>query len=100
MPKRTDACAIELSREQLERGHNLTEALANELSDAIEQGALGDGDLLPPERWLAGKLRLGRVTVRNAYRRLVQAGLAEARPGMGYRVRRRHTWTPQDLSIA
>lgn len=68
---------------------SLAEALAGRLAAAIERGAVEVGELLPPERELAVRHRLGRVTVRTALGRLVRTGLIESRPGVGHMVVRR-----------
>ena len=68
-------------------GVSLTEGLFSELARAIrKEGGEKSGDLLPSERELAGRFRLGRVTVRNALGRLVREGLVEPLPGLGYRI--------------
>ncbi|HOX05251.1 MAG TPA: GntR family transcriptional regulator [Planctomycetota bacterium] len=65
------------------------ESLAASLSGAIGGGEIMPGEMLPPERALAARHRVGRVTVRTALRRLVRDGLAECVPGVGYVVSRR-----------
>ncbi len=70
-------------------GKSLAASLAERLAEAIERGAVGVGELLPPERELAARHQLGRVTVRTALSRLVGIGLVESRPGVGHVVVRR-----------
>jgi GntR family transcriptional regulator, N-acetylglucosamine utilization regulator len=53
------------------------------LGEAIERGALGAGDALPPERELARSLGISRVTVRKALAELVDSGRLQARRGSG-----------------
>ncbi len=60
--------------------------LARNLSDAINQGQLKEGDYLLPERELAQLLGLSRVTVRKAYQLLLQKNLVSSRQGDGTRV--------------
>lgn len=50
---------------------------------AIEQGVLKPEDTLPPERDLANKLGISRVTVRKAVGSLVEEGLLVQRQGAG-----------------
>jgi DNA-binding LacI/PurR family transcriptional regulator len=65
-------------------GRTLADALAASLREAIENGTVGIGELLPPERELARRHKLGRVTVRTALGVLVSLGLIESRPGAGH----------------
>lgn len=60
--------------------------IAAALRGAIESGALGPGDRLPPARELAGQLGVNFNTVARAYRLLAERGYAEPRPGRGTRV--------------
>jgi GntR family transcriptional regulator len=61
--------------------------LARTVADAIHAGELASGAPLPTERWLSQALGLSRVTVRAAYRALVEDGLLETRAGSGNYVR-------------
>lgn len=61
--------------------------LARSIGEAIVRGDLAAGAALPTERGLAEDLGLSRVTVRAAYRALVEDGLIEARAGSGNYVR-------------
>jgi len=65
-------------------GRSLTDSLAASLARAIAGGEAAPGGLLPPERALAARHRVGRVTVRSALARLVRDGLVNCVPGMGY----------------
>jgi DNA-binding FadR family transcriptional regulator len=56
--------------------------LAN-LRKAIETGAYGEGDQLPPERQLAATFNAARSTVRRALDQLERAGLVSRRLGSG-----------------
>ena len=49
----------------------------------IESGRLGPGDSLPPEREIAGRTGLSRVTVRRAVQSLVRSGRLVQRHGSG-----------------
>ncbi|WP_051791833.1 FadR/GntR family transcriptional regulator [Amycolatopsis jejuensis] len=53
----------------------------------LDEGVLGPGDRLPPERELAGRLSLSRSTIREAFHELELKGLVERRQGRGTRVR-------------
>ena len=58
-------------------------AISAHLRRAIETGAYGDGDQLPPERELAVTFRAARSTVRRALDQLESAGLVSRRLGSG-----------------
>jgi GntR family transcriptional regulator, transcriptional repressor for pyruvate dehydrogenase complex len=51
--------------------------------DLLARGRYQPGDRLPPERTLADGLGLSRPTLREALRRLTEAGLLESRRGSG-----------------
>lgn len=53
------------------------------LRDAIAEGRYAVGALLPTEAELCDTLRVSRHTIREALRRLVEAGLVERRQGAG-----------------
>jgi DNA-binding GntR family transcriptional regulator len=53
------------------------------LRDAIAEGRYPVGTLLPTEAELCASLRVSRHTIREALRRLVEAGLVERRQGAG-----------------
>lgn len=57
------------------------EDVATQIREQIAQGALREGDKLPPERALAEALGVSRNTVREALRSLEYAGLLAQRPG-------------------
>ncbi len=58
-------------------------AILSELRRAIETGAYGEGDQLPPERQLAATFNAARSTVRRALDQLERAGLVSRRLGSG-----------------
>ena len=58
-------------------------AILAHLRRAIETGAYGEGDQLPPERQLAVAFRAARGTVRRALDQLEEAGLVSRRLGSG-----------------
>ena len=58
-------------------------AISAHLRRAIETGAYGEGDQLPPERELAATFRAARSTVRRALDQLERAGLVSRRLGSG-----------------
>lgn len=57
--------------------------IVDRLGDAIRDGTLAPGDRLPPERELAERFGVSRVTVRDALRALEVMGLVEVRVGAG-----------------
>lgn len=63
------------------------DAVERALKDAILGGEFTPGSKLPPERELALRFDINRVTLRTALTRLGQAGLLEVRQGRGYTVR-------------
>lgn len=65
--------------------------VAQALTQRIEQGQYRIGDRLPSVRALCRELGVSVSTVQEAYRRLEESGLAEARPRSGYYVLPRPT---------
>jgi DNA-binding FadR family transcriptional regulator len=63
------------------RGGNAFEETVERLLQAIKLGVVGHGDRLPPERELAPRLGISRVTLREAIRALQQEGFVESRRG-------------------
>ena len=61
------------------RTGNAFEETVERLLDGIRLGVHSRGDRLPPERELAGRLGVSRVTVRDALRELAAAGYVETR---------------------
>ena len=64
-----------------------SESLQIRLEEAILSRQYPPGDRLPSEREIMGQLKVGRGTVREAYRSLQQKGLIEIRHGGGAFVR-------------
>lgn len=76
----------------------VTSWLAAQLRTAIADGRLAAGDRLPPTRALAAELRIARGAVVEAYGRLTEEGLVDARTRSGTRVRAtRRARTPTTL---
>jgi DNA-binding FadR family transcriptional regulator len=65
------------------RDGNAFEITVERLAQAIKLGAVPAGDRLPPERELAERMQVSRVTLREAIRALRQAGFVESRRGRG-----------------
>ncbi|WP_319532629.1 GntR family transcriptional regulator [uncultured Cohaesibacter sp.] len=57
--------------------------LADAIRMLIDEKDLTTGSALPPERELAQQLKVGRITVRNAYKELIESGILEVRQGSG-----------------
>lgn len=70
--------------------------LALALEGAIRSGALVSGTRLDNEIELAARLRIGRVTVRSALQRLVDAGLVVRTRRVGTYVTSPHRWARPD----
>ena len=66
-----------------DRPESLYKQLSKSLNRAIQQGLLAPGDALMPERELAAKLNMSRITVRKAIDQLVEIGLLNKRQGAG-----------------
>src|SRR5215210_2768657 len=65
----------------------IVDELEDRLAQAILDGSLAPGQLLPPERTLAEQHDVNRTSVRQALARLERSGLIETRQGSGSRVR-------------
>jgi DNA-binding FadR family transcriptional regulator len=63
------------------RTRNAFEETVERLLQAIRLGVAAPGEKLPPERELAARLGVGRVTLRDAIRALADAGYVESRRG-------------------
>ncbi|MFC4612708.1 FadR/GntR family transcriptional regulator [Streptomyces maoxianensis] len=74
----------------------LADRVAVILAEEIESGRLAEGDKLPTEVALVKQLGVSRTVVREAVSRLRNAGLVEARQGLGVFVMPRRT-RPLDL---
>ncbi|HZI17640.1 MAG TPA: winged helix-turn-helix domain-containing protein [Pyrinomonadaceae bacterium] len=68
-------------------GETKTAQIFNQLASAILAGKFSAGDLITSERELAERLGVSRNIVRNAYRRLEEAGLIETSSTSNRRVR-------------
>lgn len=60
--------------------------VSNILAKRIEEGKYGVGDLLPTEIELCEEFEISRYTVREALRRLTEAGLVRRRQGSGTQI--------------
>ncbi|MGC0327206.1 GntR family transcriptional regulator/MocR family aminotransferase [Streptomyces sp. SAI-170] len=68
---------------RLDAAQGRRSALESALRDAIREGRLATGTLLPSTRGLASELGLSRGTVTAAYDQLVEEGYLTTRPGSG-----------------
>ncbi len=64
-------------------GRPAYQQIEEQVADAIAAGALGPGDRLPPERDLAVRLGVSRMTVRQAFDALARRDLVERGVGRG-----------------
>lgn len=81
--------------ERIEPRETAAETCARSIRTLIVSGQLEPGDRLPPERALADKLGVTRVTLRSALAQLAATGLVRAKQGSGYTVQDyRHTGGP------
>jgi GntR family transcriptional regulator, transcriptional repressor for pyruvate dehydrogenase complex len=62
---------------------NVFESTVEQLATAIRLGVFAEGQLLPPERELAERLRVSRMTLREAIGALRDSGLVTTRRGRG-----------------
>jgi GntR family transcriptional repressor for pyruvate dehydrogenase complex len=67
-------------RQEMNDGR-VSETITRRIRKAITEGRLAPGEKLPAEREMAGRLRASRVSVREAYRSLAEAGLISIRRG-------------------
>jgi GntR family transcriptional regulator, transcriptional repressor for pyruvate dehydrogenase complex len=82
----TDASTTDLWQ-PVGRSGSLYERVAAEIERLIESRQLRPGDRLPPERQLAGLLRVSRNSLREAVKMLEARGRLEVRHGRGITVR-------------
>lgn len=73
------------------------EEALQQIADKIRAGDLHAGDRLPPERELAGQMRISRPTVREAVKTLVEAGVLEVKRGQTGGIFVRSELVPRDL---
>ena len=78
----TDAAAFDPALAGLTRA-TMAGDVASRLITAIAVGTYSPGERLPPERELASRLAVSRVTVRQALSRVAELGLIESRRGRG-----------------
>ncbi len=86
MPQRTSNIDIQARPDfRSRRTVTLVEAVVDEIQRVLKEKNPGAGELIPPERSLAETFEVSRVTVRNALSSLVNRGILEREPGVGYR---------------
>jgi len=68
---------------RLDRSAGLHGQICRQLRDAVLDGRLRPGEVLPSSRELAGQLRVSRNTVTAAYERLIAEGYLTGRAGAG-----------------
>jgi GntR family transcriptional regulator, transcriptional repressor for pyruvate dehydrogenase complex len=75
------------------------EAVEDQIKSLIVSRQLTAGDVLPPERQFAERLRVSRSTLREALRALAQEGLLSARHGSGWAVAPNATTAASNVSV-
>lgn len=70
-------------RPQLAAPAALYAQIISQVTEEIRSGALHPGDRLPPERSLAERFGVSRVTIRRALAELSEAGLVHSKQGLG-----------------
>ncbi len=66
----------------------LPKVIVDQLIGEIKRGLISPGQRLPTEKALMKEFGVGRSSIREALQHLVILGLAEAKPGFGYRIKR------------
>ena len=74
--------------------------LADQIHELIRAGTLRAGDRVPSVRRLSNQQRVSVSTVLQAYQRLEDIGVIEARPQSGYYVRRLSAAVQEPESVA
>jgi GntR family transcriptional regulator len=82
------------------RRPTLVEQVRNSLTDLISSGAYQVGDRLPNEQEMSERFDVSRVTVREAYRALIDAGYLSRRHGTGTFVTRMPNRHSLDLNLS
>ena len=77
------ASHVATGRPRRASAESTSEQVLNHLQDLIHQGKLKPGERLPPERELAGLLKVSRPTLRAGLRSLAAMGVMESRHGSG-----------------
>ncbi len=67
----------------IERRTSLPEAIVHEFAKFVADGGMKPGDRIPPEGELADAWKVGRSSVREAFRVFQLLGVVEAKPGRG-----------------
>ena len=78
---------VDLTDLERQGGQSLTQQLVDRFASAIDAGALGPGEKLPPTRVLATEAGINHLTAARAYRRLAEEGYVTASVGRGTFVR-------------
>ena len=79
---------------------NLYERVAQRVVEQVEKGIFRAGERVPSVRQLSHQLGVSIATVIEAYRRLEDAGVLEARPQSGYYVRLRQWQPPAEPEVS
>lgn len=80
---------------QKAKKNRIFQDVVEQIQEAILEGSLNPGDVLPPERELRETFNVSRGTLREAFRVLEQKGLIEIRLGTGGGARVREAGTDQ-----
>jgi GntR family transcriptional repressor for pyruvate dehydrogenase complex len=84
---------------QVIQSAKLSEQISRQLLEIIVSGHYQPGDLLPPERDLAGMFQVSRVAVREGLSALVAKGILSVRQGRGTTVNPVEDWNTLDPEV-
>jgi GntR family transcriptional repressor for pyruvate dehydrogenase complex len=84
---------------QVVQSAKLSEQISRQLLEFITSGHYLPGDLLPPERDLAGMFQVSRVAVREGLSALVAKGILSVRQGRGTTVNPVEDWNTLDPEV-
>src|SRR5574337_1113718 len=72
-----------LKKISIPRGASLPKTIVNEIARLVTTGKIKPGEKFPSEAMLAEQLKVGRSSIREAFRVFQILGVTDARPGRG-----------------